>query len=188
MRQEVEFVEDCPAVKIPEGEEVSVEAGTRGFLVQVQGGSATIRLPDRLWQVQVGPSGAEALRTADGEPVELNGRESEPDFDGIPDDLERAVDDQLRECYDPEIPVNIVELGLIYGVDVESLDEDEHRVDVKMTLTAQGCGMGDHLAAEAERKILAIPGVTEASVEVVWDPPWTPEMMSDEARQKLGFG
>lgn len=188
MRQEVEFVEDCSAVRIPEGEDVSVEAGTEGYLVQKRGGTATVRLPDRLWQVQVGPEAAGALRTSDGDPVELDDGHDGSGFEETPDNLERAVDEQLRECYDPEIPVNIVELGLIYGTTIEEIADGEHRVEVKMTLTAQGCGMGDHLAGQAERKIRAIPGVEEASVEVVWDPPWTPEMMSDAAREKLGMG
>jgi len=187
VRQEVTFVEDCPAVKIPEGEDVSIEAGTRGFLVQKRGGSATVRLPERLWQVQVGPAASGVLRTAEGDPVEIRAGEDAANFDGVPEDLESAVHDQLRTCYDPEIPVNIVELGLVYGVETEQKGPRTHRVEVKMTLTARGCGMGQHLAGQAERKIRAIPGVEEARVEIVWDPPWTPEMMSENARQTLGF-
>lgn len=187
MRQEIEFTRDCEAVKIPEGRDVTVEEGTRGFLVQKRGGHATIRIPSKLWQVQVGYDAAEHLRTPDGDSIELDDTGGDEDLDEVPDDMEQAVYDRLQTCYDPEIPVNIVELGLIYAVDVESDGDDESRVDVKMTLTAQGCGMGDHLAAEAQRKIANIPGVADASVEIVWDPPWTPEMMSDEAREKLGM-
>jgi len=88
----------------------------------------------------------------------------------------------LRTCYDPEIPLNIVDLGLIYGVQVE-----DDCVNVKMTLTTQGCGMGSYISREAEEKILSLPGVREARVEVVWDPPWTPDMISAEGRKTLGL-
>jgi FeS assembly SUF system protein len=89
----------------------------------------------------------------------------------------------LATCYDPEIPVNIVDLGLIYGVEVS-----DGKVQVKMTLTAPGCGMGGIIAHEAKQKILELPGVADASVDLVWDPPWDPSKMSEEAKQKLGMG
>ncbi len=92
------------------------------------------------------------------------------------------VYDVLRTCYDPEIPVNIVDLGLVYDVQVV-----EHKIDVKMTLTARGCGMGGYIAAEAEQKLLEIPGVLDAKVEIVWEPPWEPSLMSPEARKTLGM-
>jgi metal-sulfur cluster biosynthetic enzyme len=93
------------------------------------------------------------------------------------------VYEALHECYDPEIPVNIVELGLVYDVDVK----DEH-VAVKMTLTAPGCGMGTMIANDARQRILALDGVVEATVDLVWDPPWNPSMISETAKQKLGMG
>ena len=92
------------------------------------------------------------------------------------------VYDALRTCYDPEIPVNIVDLGLVYEVQVA-----DQKVDVKMTLTARGCGMGGYIAAEAEQKILELPDVQEAKVELVWEPPWEPTMMSSEAKKTLGM-
>lgn len=88
----------------------------------------------------------------------------------------------LQECYDPEIPVNIVDLGLVYDVQV-----DDEKVAVKMTLTAPGCGMGAMIAADARQKILALEGVIDATVDLVWDPPWNPSMISEEAKQKLGI-
>lgn len=94
---------------------------------------------------------------------------------------QEEIYDVLRTCYDPEIPVNIVDLGLVYDVQVA-----EQKVDVKMTLTARGCGMGGYIASEAEQKLLELPGVEEAKVEVVWDPPWEPSMISPEARKTLG--
>ena len=92
----------------------------------------------------------------------------------------------LRTCYDPEIPVNIVDLGLVYSMEISPLTEGL-RVDVKMTLTAQGCGMGGSIAADAQGKILGIPGIKEADVQVVWEPPWTPEKISPEGRTLLGI-
>ena len=93
------------------------------------------------------------------------------------------VYEALQSCYDPEIPVNIVDLGLIYDVDI-----NEDKVNVKMTLTAPGCGMGPMIASDAQQKILQIPGVSEATVDLVWDPPWDPSRISDEAKGKLGIG
>jgi metal-sulfur cluster biosynthetic enzyme len=95
---------------------------------------------------------------------------------------QEEVYDVLRTCYDPEIPVNIVDLGLVYGMEIV-----DQKVDVKMTLTARGCGMGGYIASEAEQKLLELAGVEEAQVEVVWDPPWDPSMISPEARRTLGM-
>jgi metal-sulfur cluster biosynthetic enzyme len=95
---------------------------------------------------------------------------------------QEEVYDVLRTCYDPEIPVNIVDLGLVYDVQVA-----EQKVDIKMTLTARGCGMGGHIASEAEQKLLELPGIEEAKVEIVWEPPWEPSMISPEARKMLGM-
>ena len=100
--------------------------------------------------------------------------------------LEREVWQMLKTCFDPEIPVNIVDLGLIYDLQISTLSGGA-RVDVKMTLTAQGCGMGTSIAADARNKILDLPGVLEADVLVVWDPPWTPEKISPEGRVLLGI-
>ena len=93
------------------------------------------------------------------------------------------VYEALHECYDPEIPVNIVDLGLVYDVEVA-----EDTVAVKMTLTAPGCGMGTMIAADAREKIMALDGVSDATVDLVWDPPWDPSRISDEAKQRLGIG
>lgn len=95
---------------------------------------------------------------------------------------QEEVYDVLRTCYDPEIPVNIVDLGLVY--DVQVMDQ---KIDVKMTLTTQGCGMGGYITSEAEQKILDLPDVQEAKVELVWEPPWEPSMMSLEAKKTLGL-
>jgi len=188
MRQPVIFREQTDAVKIPEGKEVTIDKGLEGFIVQTRGGNVTIRIPEKIWQVQITGEQVDVLESPDGEPLELDLEEVETtEFTDVPGDMEEAVQSKLQECYDPEIPVNIVELGLIYGVDVEQTDTEAYEVNVKMTLTAQGCGMGTHIAGEAERKIDSIPGVNSANVEIVWDPPWTEDMMSEQARKELGM-
>jgi metal-sulfur cluster biosynthetic enzyme len=93
----------------------------------------------------------------------------------------------LKTCYDPEIPVNIVDLGLIYSMEIKKTDGEGKRAEVKMTLTAQGCGMGPSIAADARQKILSLHGVQEAQVDVVWDPPWGPQMITPDGRKKLGM-
>ena len=100
---------------------------------------------------------------------------------------EKTVWEVLRTCFDPEIPVNIVDLGLIYDLAVEPTTAGRSRVSVKMTLTAPGCGMGTYIAADAREKLLATPGVEEAAVDVVWDPPWHPSMITTEGRKTLGL-
>lgn len=186
MRQKVIFTGDVECVKIPSGDDVEVPEGTEGFLVQARSGYATIRIPDRMWQVQLTSEDLDHLENDDGSPVEVDLGES-PSMDEVPDDMTGAVYKQLEQCYDPEIPVNIVDLGLVYDVIVEENGHDEYEVQVKMTLTAQGCGMGEHIARQAQQRIQQIPGVNEANVDIVWDPPWTQDMMSDEAKRKLGF-
>ena len=102
-------------------------------------------------------------------------------------DLEAMVWEQLKTCYDPEIPVNIVDLGLVYAMEVSPMDGGAKRVDVKMTLTAQGCGMGASIAIDARQKLLSLRGIAEANVDLVWDPPWNPQMISPEGRERLGI-
>jgi len=102
-------------------------------------------------------------------------------------DLEEQVWGVLKTCYDPEIPVNIVDLGLVYDMRIAALDGGGSRIDVRMTLTAPGCGMGTSIAADARHKLLALAGVAEAEVELVWEPPWTPQMISPEGRERLGM-
>ena len=102
-------------------------------------------------------------------------------------DLEHQVWEQLKTCYDPEIPVNIVDLGLVYDLRITSEPGGASRVDVKMTLTAQGCGMGGSIAADARQKLLMLPSVSDADVQIVWDPPWNPQMISPEGRERMGM-
>lgn len=175
---------DCAAVQIPAGRAVTLSAGTLVDLAQNLGGSYTVRTPDGLFRI--GSADADALGLT--ESAAETG--SPPAPHGVPVDevaFEEQLWETLKSCYDPEIPVNIVDLGLIYDLRVKPTGEAGHRVDVKMTLTAPGCGMGGVIAGDAQEKLLAIPGVDEAVVEVVWDPPWHQSMITAEGRRALGL-
>jgi len=168
---------DLEATAIPYGEKVPLKKGSTLFVMQALGGSFTA-MSDQGYMVRIEGKDADAI----GEEVQAGPTVEELQSKPLSD----LVWDQLRTCYDPEIPVNIVDLGLVYDMRI-SPEGDENRVDVKMTLTAQGCGMGASIAADARHKILALPGVTDAAVDIVWDPPWTPQMISPDGRERLGM-
>jgi probable FeS assembly SUF system protein SufT len=176
--ERVEVKRDCDVVAIPAGHTITLPKGTEAYIAQSLGGSFTLRVPSH--------GGLFRLSGSDADAIGIEATASEP-VAAPTGDLEGQVWEQLKTCYDPEIPVNIVDLGLIYDLQITPLSESGKRVDVKMTLTAQGCGMGVHIAAEAQEKILGLPGVEEADVQVVWDPPWSPRMISPEGRQTLGM-
>jgi probable FeS assembly SUF system protein SufT len=169
---------DCAAVLIPAGEHVTLPEGTTGFLTQALGGSFTIYIEGNLFRI-AGRDG-----DAIGKPV-LTGPELPENATDA--EIEGAVWQQLRTCYDPEIPINIVELGLVYECRVETLESSVRVVRIKMTLTAPGCGMGDILAQDVKEKVEQIPTVQRAEVEMVFDPPWNRSMMSEEARLEAGL-
>ena len=174
----VRFERDCAAIMVPQGQEVILPAGQTGYITQALGGSFTVFVDGNLFRIS--GENADALGKDQPEPLVLS--------EGAGDsDVERLVWQQLRTCYDPEIPVNIVDLGLVYDCQVTPLPEGGNRVDVKMTLTAPGCGMGGVIASDAEQKIREVPGVSDVHVEVVWDPIWNQSMMSDAARLQLGL-
>jgi probable FeS assembly SUF system protein SufT len=174
----VTFTRDCEAVLIPAGERVTLPAGTSGFVTQALGGSFTVYIEGNLFRVA----------GADGDAI---GKESllPPDLpeDATEADIEAAVWQQLRTCYDPEIPINIVELGLVYECKIERTATAGRAVTIKMTLTAPGCGMGEVLTQDVKEKIEMIPTVERADVELVFDPPWNQAMMSEEARLEAGL-
>jgi len=172
---------DCEAVQIPSGEKVSLSAGTRVRVTQSLGGSYTVTT-DQGNLVRIANKDADAI----GEEAEASQAERLTAAAG-PADLEKLVWDQLKTCFDPEIPVNIVDLGLVYHCQVTPLPEGGNKVDVKFTLTAPGCGMGQVLKGDMESKILGLSGVKDVGVEVVFDPPWNPNMMSEAAKVQLGF-
>jgi probable FeS assembly SUF system protein SufT len=174
----VTFTRDCPAVLIPAGEQVTLPAGTTGYMTQALGGSFTIYIEGNLFRV-AGRDGDALGKPALAAP-------EVPD-DATEAEIESAVWQQLRTCYDPEIPINIVELGLVYECKIERTESGGRVAKVKMTLTAPGCGMGDILAQDVREKIEIIPTVERADVELVFDPPWNQSMMSEEARLEAGL-
>jgi probable FeS assembly SUF system protein SufT len=175
---EIELSRDCEAIQIPAGLKTTIPKGTRVIITQNLGGSYTIACDYGLFRINEEDADVLGLEPA-------SNRAKKERANGDVD--ENEVWDQLRTVYDPEIPVNIVDLGLVYDCQVTKSPETGTRVDVKMTLTAPGCGMGPAIAQDARLKILAISGVDEASVELVWDPPWNQHMISETGKMKLGL-
>ncbi len=167
---------DCPATAIPAGNPVTLPAGSEVAVVQTLGGSVTVRSDLGLLRIARGDVSA-----IEGVSVSEQAAESPGEFS------ENAVWNALKGCFDPEIPVNIVDLGLIYDLSVEKTDSGAHSVEVKMTLTAPGCGMGPVIAEDARQRIAALPAVERAKVHIVWDPIWNPRMISEEGRKSLGL-
>ena len=174
----VTLCRDVSAVIIPIGEPVSLREGTSGFITQALGGSFTVYIEGNLFRIS--GADADALGKEPVRPPAI------PD-DATDKDIEQVIWDQLKTCYDPEIPVNIVDLGLIYRCDVTPLPNGQRSVSVDMTLTAPGYGMGDILVQDAQEKIAVIPTVAEVDVQLVFDPPWNQSMMSEEARLQTGL-
>ena len=168
---------DVEVTRIPSGERITLVTGTEVLITQALGGSFTILVPSQAGLYRIEGQDADAIGQ------EASSRPEAP-TDG---NLEQAAWDQLKTCYDPEIPVNIVDLGLVYSLSIKPHQEGGSEVNVQMTLTAPGCGMGPILASEARQKILTLDGVTDANVDLVWDPPWTPDRISEEGKQKLGM-
>jgi len=170
---------DCDATLIPVGTKVSLEAGTKVSVTQALGGAYTVAVHGNL--VRIDGKDADAL----GMEADVAAVETAAEENGEAD--EALLWERMQTCYDPEIPVNIVELGLIYDCKLLPLEGGGSRVEVTMTLTAPGCGMGDIIAEDVRQKLLSVPNVKEASVEVVFDPPWDPSRMSDAARLEVGL-
>jgi probable FeS assembly SUF system protein SufT len=176
----VELTRDCPAVQIPVGTELILPKGTVVDITQTLGGTYTIHAQGGLFRVATKDADALGIK-----PETAPTPATAPEAPGPID--EKQVWETLKTCYDPEIPVNIVDLGLVYDMHVEPLPSGNNRVCVKMTLTAPGCGMGTVIASDAQQKLLYLPGVEDASVEIVWDPPWHQSMISAEGRRILGL-
>ncbi|HEX4997368.1 MAG TPA: iron-sulfur cluster assembly protein [Terriglobia bacterium] len=172
---------DVEVIAVPAGYTVNLPKGTEVSITQALGGSFTLMVPTYGGLFRLPSRDADAIGQT--KPAE----ESGPRAPLSGEELRNEIWQTLKTCYDPEIPVNIVDLGLIYDMQVLPLEEGASRVEVKMTLTAQGCGMGASIAADAQTKLLDLPGVREADVQVVWDPVWTPEKISPEGRTLLGI-
>ncbi|OGW86381.1 MAG: putative Fe-S cluster assembly protein SufT [Omnitrophica bacterium RIFCSPHIGHO2_02_FULL_46_11] len=172
----IKLSRDCEAIQIPSGTKIKLPKGLSVRIAQSLGDNYTVTT-DEGYIVQIAGKDADAIGKEPPKTQEAN--QQAP--------LEQLVLDQLKTCYDPEIPINIVDLGLVYESKVTPLAEAGNRVDVKMTLTAPGCGMGDVLKKDAQTKIERLPGVKEVNVELVWEPAWDQSRMSDAAKLKLGL-
>ena len=167
------------ATQIPSGDKTPLAAGTRVTIAQTLGGTFTVSTDFGLFRIDA--KDGDAL----GETVTDRTVKAATLAGGAPDP--EAIWTQLRHVFDPEIPVNIVDLGLVYSMDVSGDAAAGFKVDVAMTLTAPGCGMGPAIAAQARDRILTVPGVTEADVQIVWDPPWNQSMVTDAGKKRLGI-
>jgi len=172
------FERDCEVVMIPQGDEVTIPAGTVAYITQALGGSFTVFVDGNLFRIA--GIDADAIGRKPVLPPSL------PE-DATEDDVESLLWEQMKTVYDPEIPVNVVDLGLIYRCEMRVDDEGDRVVDVDMTLTAPGCGMGDILVDDVRSKLKMVPTICQVNVELTFDPPWNYEMMSEVARLETGM-
>ena len=177
---ETKLLRDCNATIIPEGMTITLEENTPVFVTQTLGGSVTVRVGQKLYRISNVDNDAVDGLELDQVAVPGDGGNGAP-FS------EESVWDALKQCFDPEIPVNIVDLGLIYDLRVDDLDNGKKDVSIKMTLTAQGCGMGPVIAQDAKSRVEQIEEIENAEVKIVWDPVWNPQMISAAGRQVLGL-
>jgi probable FeS assembly SUF system protein SufT len=176
--EQTKLLREVPATAIPAGTPLKLPKDTEVTLTQSLGGSHTVAGSFGLARIEERDQDALGLAPVT---TATSGVESNEPAD------EKKVWDKLKEVYDPEIPVNVVDLGLVYSMELKSLPAGGSRVDVKMTLTAPGCGMGPTIQADARNKVLSVPGVKEAEVELVWEPAWSQSMISEAGKMKLGW-
>jgi len=181
MNETIILSRDVEGTQIPAGTTITLPSGTEVSISQKLGGTFTV----------VSTFG---MTRIDGKDADALGMDAEQDKPNTHDDLppgtppdEEAIWEAMKSCYDPEIPVNIVDLGLVYSCDLKEGEGGRFLADIQMTLTAPGCGMGPVIAEDVKRKVETIPGVGEANVEIVWDPPWTQDMISEEGKMQLGL-
>ncbi|MGA2905587.1 MAG: putative Fe-S cluster assembly protein SufT [Candidatus Korobacteraceae bacterium] len=168
----------CEVIEIPSGTRSTLPAGAVVRIMQTLGGSYTVSGGQYGYMYRIDAHDADAL----GLPTpEMAAAVEQRPFS------EQLVWDELKTVFDPEIPVNIVDLGLVYGCNITPADQGGHKIDIKMSMTAPGCGMGNVLKADVESKLARLPEVTEVNVEIVFDPPWSPARMSEAAKLQLGF-
>ena len=169
---------EVPAVIVPAGVEVKLKPGQAGYITQALGGSFTVYIEGNLFRIA-------------GEDADAIGKEAvkAPELppNSTEEDVKKLVWDQMRTCFDPEIPINIVDLGLVYDCAVTANPDGTRNVDIAMTLTAPGCGMGEVLVEDVKDKVKRIPTVQDARVELTFDPPWNQSMMSEAARLQTGM-
>lgn len=182
MTEQKTLSREIKATLIPQGDTMILPEGTSFVVTHRLGGNFTIDTPRGMYRV----TGDLAEVLGEELPAEFAqaGESADAEHSGPPD--EDAVWEKLKMVFDPEIPVNIVDLGLVYSMDVNE-EGDAYKVEVAMTLTAPGCGMGPAIAEDAKNKVMQVPGVSDANVEIVWDPPWTQDMISEEGKMQLGL-
>ena len=179
----IQLKRDCQVIQIPLGAAITLPVGTEVAIVQSLGGSYTIHAPGGLFRVAEKDADALGIERATSLAEAVAEKPAGP-----PEPVdEKKVWDTLKTCFDPEIPVNIVDLGLIYDMAVEPLPSGYSKVLVKMTLTAPGCGMGTVIASDAQQKLMYLPGVEDAQVDIVWEPPWHQSMITADGRRILGL-
>ena len=178
MTAPIRMLRDCDATLIPSGDEIKLIEGTLVRITQALGGDFTLYVNGNL--VKISGKDADAI-----------GQEIDKSIENLIDNNSEYSDElvweQLKTCFDPEIPVNIVDLGLVYDFSKEGNKKTGYSINIKMTLTAPGCGMGPSIAQDVDRKVSELPGVNDVSVEIVWDPIWDRSMMSEDAKLKLGM-
>ncbi len=172
--ESIRLLRDVDAYMVPSGDEVKLLAGNLVRITQALGGNYTVLMNGNMVQIRAENADALGIEVKEQEKAEPSG------------DIEKQIWDQLKTCYDPEIPVDIVELGLIYDLSIED-GKTGKKVNIKMTLTAPGCGMGPVIADEVDRKVNGLDRVEDVSVELVWEPMWTRDMMSEAAQLELGM-
>ncbi len=177
VQESVNLERACLAVSVPMGDQVVLPENTEVGIAQSLGGSFTVLVHGRMYRIDGGDADALGKEPLP-KPTLPEGADDE--------DVRKLIWEQLRTCYDPEIPIDIVDLGLVYSCDISSLGEGRRQVAIEMTLTAPGCGMGDVLAEDVRRKLLQIPSIEKAEVEMVFDPPWSTAMMTEAARLEMG--
>jgi probable FeS assembly SUF system protein SufT len=175
--RELTLTRDCDAIQIPSGHLITLPIGTSVIITQSLGGTYTVATQ----------AGLARIDEKDIDALGIDPNEVKVEKKAVEGSLEEAVWNQLKTVFDPEIPVNVVDLGLIYDCSVEKDASGQTNVRVQMTLTAPGCGMGPTIAADARQKVLVLDGVDEAAVDLVWDPPWNQSMISEAGRMKLGL-
>ena len=181
MNQSVNLTRDVEASVVPVGTKVTLLKGEEAYITQSLGGSHTVIVRGNMFRIDGKDADALGLEVAATPASTGSGSQT------TPEELEKEIWAALRTCYDPEIPVNVVDLGLIYDCKVAPRGDGSNQADIKMTLTAPGCGMGPVLAQDVQNKLLSIEGIDEANVELVWDPPWNQGMMTEAARLQLGL-
>lgn len=181
MPEQIVLNRDVEARIIPEGNLLTLPSGTSVTITQQLGGTFTV--VSQFGMSRVAGADADAL----GLDIPDATQEKKEQAAEAGPLQEEAIWEQLKTVYDPEIPVNIVDLGLVYSCDSDDQSDGTHQVDIKMTLTAPGCGMGPVIADDAHSKIMSIPGVSNANVDIVWDPPWNQDMISEEGKMVLGL-